>query len=68
VSEPAGSRKSATARPPHSSITLGFIWGCASGLGPDGLDSPIKGTDFAVLRDGKIRSITGILDQVLQGA
>ena len=37
-----------------------FCWG----LGPDGVDSPIKGTDFAVLSDGRIRSITGFLDQV----
>lgn len=37
-----------------------FSWG----LGPDVADSPIKGTDFAVLRDGRIRSITGFLDQV----
>jgi len=39
-----------------------------SGLGPDGVDSPIKGTDFAVVRDGRIRSIAGFLDQVPQGA
>jgi len=36
--------------------------------GPDGTDSPIKGTDFAVLKDGRIRTITGFLDQVPQGA
>lgn len=41
-----------------------FSWG----LGPDGGDSPIKGTDFAVLSDGRIRSITGFLDQVPAGA
>jgi hypothetical protein len=41
-----------------------FSWA----LGPDGVDSPIKGTDFAVLREGRIRSITGFLDQVPQGA
>jgi hypothetical protein len=41
-----------------------FSWG----LGPEGADSPIKGTDFAVVRDGRIRSITGFLDQVPQGA
>jgi len=41
-----------------------FSWG----LGPDGADSPIKGTDFAVVRDGRIRSITGFLDQVPQSA
>jgi SnoaL-like domain len=43
---------------------LRFSWG----LGSDGVDSPIKGTDFAVLKDGRIRSITGFLDQVPQGA
>ena len=41
-----------------------FSWG----LGPDDADSPIKGTDFAVLSQGRIRSITGFLDQVPQGA
>jgi SnoaL-like domain len=41
-----------------------FSWG----LGPEGVDSPIKGTDFAVVRDGRITSITGFLDQVPQGA
>ena len=41
-----------------------FSWG----LGPKGVDSPIKGTDFAVLSDGRIRSITGFLDQVPQQA
>src|SRR5512137_1956286 len=41
-----------------------FSWG----LGPDGADSPIKGTDFATLSDGRIKSITGFLDQVPPGA
>lgn len=41
-----------------------FSWG----LGPDGAEAPIKGTDVAVLREGRIRSITGFLDQVPQGA
>jgi hypothetical protein len=41
-----------------------FSWG----LGPEGVDSPIKGTDFAVVSDGRIRSITGFLDQIPQGA
>jgi hypothetical protein len=41
-----------------------FSWG----LGPDGVDAPIKGTDFAVLKEGRIRSITGFLDQVPQAA
>jgi hypothetical protein len=42
-----------------------FSWG----LGPEGdADSPIKGTDYAVVRDGRIRSITGFLDQVPSSA
>ena len=41
-----------------------FSWG----LGPEGSDSPIKGTDFAVLSHGRIRSITGFLAQVPAGA
>jgi hypothetical protein len=48
----------------HVRFQLRFSWG----LGPDGIDSPIKGTDFAVLKQGRIRSITGFLDQVPQGA
>jgi hypothetical protein len=27
----------------------------------------MKGTDFAVVQDGRIRSVTGFLDQVPQG-
>jgi hypothetical protein len=38
------------------------------GLGPDGADSPIKGTDFAELKNGRIHRITGFLDQVPAGA
>jgi hypothetical protein len=41
-----------------------FSWG----LGPEGADAPIKGTDFASIRDGKIESVTGFLDQVPQAA
>ncbi len=37
-----------------------FSWG----LGPVGGDSPIKGTDFVVLNERRIRSVTGFLDQV----
>jgi hypothetical protein len=48
----------------HVRFHVRFSWG----LGPDGADSPIKGTDFAELKDGRIRSITGFLDQVPQGA
>jgi hypothetical protein len=48
----------------HVRFHVRFSWG----LGPDGVDSPIKGTDFAVLKEGRIRSITGFLDQVPAGA
>jgi hypothetical protein len=48
----------------HVRFQVRFSWG----LGPEGVDSPIKGTDFAVLKEGRIRSITGFLDQVPQGA
>jgi len=37
-----------------------FQWG----LGPRGGDNPIKGTDFVVTEGGRIRSVTGFLDQV----
>jgi len=41
-----------------------FSWG----LGPQGADSPIKGTDFATVQNGKIRTVTGFLDQIPQSA
>lgn len=41
-----------------------FSWG----LGPKGADAPIKGSDFAALRDGKIENVTGFLDQVPKAA
>jgi hypothetical protein len=41
-----------------------FSWG----LGPEGCEAPIKGTDFAVLSDNRIQRITGFLDQVPAGA
>ena len=41
-----------------------FSWG----LGPKGADAPIKGTDFAAIKDGKIENVTGFLDQVPQAA
>jgi hypothetical protein len=37
-----------------------FSWG----LGPDGVDAPIKGADFAQVADGRLKSVTGFLDQV----
>ena len=38
-----------------------FSWG----LGPHGAtDAPIEGTDFAIVTDGRIASVTGFLDKV----
>jgi hypothetical protein len=33
-------------------------------LGPVGSDGPIKGTDFATLENGRLKSVVGFLDQV----
>lgn len=48
----------------HLRFQLRFSWG----LGPDGEDAPIKGTDFAEICNGRIRSVTGFLDQLPQTA
>ena len=37
-----------------------FSWG----LGPDGADAPIKGTDFAEVKNGRLKIVVGFLDQV----
>ncbi len=34
------------------------------GLGPDGGDAPIKGTDFARVEAGQLKSVTGFFDQL----
>lgn len=40
---------------------LRFSWG----LGPDGAaEAPIKGTDFCRLENGRLKTVTGFLDQV----
>lgn len=41
-----------------------FSWS----LGPEGVDGPIKGTDFVQVQDGRLKSVTGFLDQVPAGA
>jgi len=42
-----------------------FSWS----LGPKGAtEAPIKGSDFVVMRDGKIENVTGFLDQVPKAA
>jgi hypothetical protein len=37
-----------------------FSWG----LGPDGAEAPIKGTDFVELEGGRLKTVTGFLDQI----
>lgn len=37
-----------------------FCWG----LGPDGVDAIVEGTDFATLEGGRLSAITGFLDKV----
>lgn len=37
-----------------------FSWG----LGPDGAEAPIKGTDYVLVEDGRLKRVTGFLDQV----
>jgi len=37
-----------------------FSWG----LGPAGADAPIKGTDFVRLEGGRLKTVTGFLDQI----
>jgi len=34
------------------------------GLGPDGADAPIKGTDFGRVERGRLKSVTGFFDQL----
>jgi SnoaL-like domain len=48
----------------HARFNLRFSWG----LGPDDSNLPIKGTDFVELSEGRIRRVTGFLDQVPEGA
>ena len=34
------------------------------GLGPEGVDAPIKGTDFACVEAGQLKRVTGFFDQL----
>jgi len=40
-----------------------FSWAC----GPDGAPALVKGTDFGVVADGRLKVVTGFLDQVPPG-
>ncbi|EPE98279.1 nuclear transport factor 2 family protein [Rhizobium grahamii] len=43
---------------------LRFSWG----LGPTGADHVIKGTDFAVLEGGRLKTVHGFIDQLPEAA
>jgi hypothetical protein len=48
-------------KPDGHGENIRFSWS----LGPgDVVDAPIEGTDFAVVRDGRIAAVTGFLDKV----
>lgn len=53
-------RFSLVGKPDGYSDQVRFSWQ----LGPDGCDGPIKGTDFATLENGRLKSVVGFLDQV----
>ena len=65
-----GSTHPLTARNAHWAALIGaadghgehvrFSWG----LGPDGAEAPIKGTDYVLVQDGRLKRVTGFLDQV----
>jgi hypothetical protein len=53
-------RFSLLGKPDAHGAHLRFCWG----LGPQGGEAVIKGTDFAVVKDGRLQAVTGFLDQV----
>jgi len=55
-----GFRFALIGKPDGFADKIRFSWA----LGPDGADAPIKGTDFVQLEDGRLKSVTGFLDQV----
>ncbi|HEX4182689.1 MAG TPA: nuclear transport factor 2 family protein [Caulobacteraceae bacterium] len=59
-----GFRFSLIGQPDGHGSHVRFSWG----LGPVGQDSPIRGTDFAVVEGERLQSVTGFLDQVPAGA
>lgn len=40
-----------------------FSWAC----GPDGAPDMVRGTDFGVVADGRLKAVTGFLDRVPPG-
>ncbi len=55
-----GFRFSLVGQPDGYGDQVRFSWQ----LGPEGSDGPIKGTDFATLENGRLKSVVGFLDQV----
>lgn len=59
-----GFRFALIGRPDGYGSRVRFSWE----LGPEGGESLVKGTDFAVLDGDRLRTVTGFLDQVPAGA
>jgi len=53
-------RFSLLGKPDAHGAHLRFSWA----LGPHGGEAVVKGTDFAIVRDGRLHAVTGFLDQV----
>ncbi|HWF77909.1 MAG TPA: nuclear transport factor 2 family protein [Caulobacteraceae bacterium] len=39
-------------------------WGLGPDLGPNGVDAPIRGTDFGLVEHGRLKDVTGFFDQL----
>jgi hypothetical protein len=55
-----GFRFALTGTPDGYGDCIRFSWA----LGPEGADGIVKGTDFATLEGGRLKAVTGFLDQV----
>lgn len=53
-------RFSLLGKPDGFGTNVRFSWG----LGPQGAEPPIKGTDFVTLENGQLQRVVGFLDQV----
>jgi hypothetical protein len=52
-------RFSLLGKPDGFGTNVRFSWG----LGPEGADAPIKGTDFVALDNGRLHGVVGFFDQ-----
>jgi len=55
-----GWRFAVAGRPDAHGDHVRFSWA----LGPDGADSVIEGADFALVQDGRLKSVIGFLDKI----